>query len=72
LISALAERASKALNAAVAMEESAAKRIGAVAIILPTCIMVILEDPANVAAVIDEAAKNALRKKQVTEIAASA
>jgi len=67
LISALAERASKALNAAVAMEESAAKRIGAVAIILPTCHMVILEDPANVAAVIDEAAK-----KQVTEIAASA
>jgi hypothetical protein len=72
LISALTERASKALNAAAAMEESAAKRIGAVAIILPTCHMVILEDPANVAAVIDEAAKNALRKKQVTEIAASA
>jgi hypothetical protein len=54
------------------MEESAAKRMGAVAITLPTCHMVILEDPANVAAVIDEAAKNALRKKQVTEIAASA
>jgi len=42
-----------------AMEESAAKRMGAVTTILPTCHMVILEEPAKIAAVIDEAAKNA-------------
>jgi hypothetical protein len=63
LISALTERARKALNAAAAMEDSAAKRMGTVAIILPTCHMVILEDPANVAAVIDEAAKKRPKKK---------
>jgi pimeloyl-ACP methyl ester carboxylesterase len=41
------------------MEEMAAKRMGAVTTILPTCHMVILEEPAKIAAVIDEAAKNA-------------
>jgi hypothetical protein len=44
------------------MEELAAKRMGAVAITLPTCHMVILEEPAKVAAVIDQAAQEALSK----------
>jgi pimeloyl-ACP methyl ester carboxylesterase len=44
------------------MEESAAKKMGAITITLPTCHMVILEEPAKVAAIIDEAAKKALRK----------
>jgi hypothetical protein len=43
-----------------AMEDSAARRMGAVTTILPTCHMVILEEPAKVAAVIDEAARTAL------------
>ncbi len=43
-----------------AMEESAAKKMSAVTTTLPTCHMVILEEPAKVAAVIDEAAKQAL------------
>jgi pimeloyl-ACP methyl ester carboxylesterase len=43
-----------------AMEEFAAKRMGAVTITLPTCHMVILQEPAKVAAVIDEAARSAL------------
>jgi pimeloyl-ACP methyl ester carboxylesterase len=43
-----------------AMEESAAKKMGAITTTLPTCHMVILEEPAKVAAVIDEAAKKAL------------
>jgi pimeloyl-ACP methyl ester carboxylesterase len=43
-----------------AMEESAAKKMGAVTTTLPTCHMVILEKPAEVAAVIDQAAKTAL------------
>jgi pimeloyl-ACP methyl ester carboxylesterase len=43
-----------------AMEESAAKKMGAVTTTLPTCHMVILEEPAKVAAVINEAAKQAL------------
>jgi len=43
-----------------AMEESAAKKMGAVTTTLPTCHMVILEEPAKVAAVIDGAAKQAL------------
>jgi pimeloyl-ACP methyl ester carboxylesterase len=43
-----------------AMQESAAKKTGAVTTTLPTCHMVILEKPAEVAAVIDEAAKTAL------------
>jgi len=42
-----------------AMEESAAKKMGAVTITLPTCHMVILEEPAKVAAVIDKAERNA-------------
>jgi pimeloyl-ACP methyl ester carboxylesterase len=47
-----------------AMEESAARRMGAVTTTLPSCHMVILEEPAEVAAVIDEAAKTALTKQQ--------
>jgi pimeloyl-ACP methyl ester carboxylesterase len=43
-----------------AMEESSAKKMGAVTTILPTCHMVILEEPGKVAAVIHEAAKVAL------------
>jgi pimeloyl-ACP methyl ester carboxylesterase len=43
-----------------ATEESAAKKMGAITTTLPTCHMVILEEPAKVAAVIDEAAKKAL------------
>jgi pimeloyl-ACP methyl ester carboxylesterase len=46
-----------------AMEQMAAKRMGAVTITLPTCHMVILEEPAKVAAVIDQAAKEALSKE---------
>lgn len=42
-----------------AMEESAAKRMGAVTTILPTCHMVIMEEPAKIAAVSEEAATNA-------------
>jgi pimeloyl-ACP methyl ester carboxylesterase len=45
-----------------AMEESAAKKMGAVTTTLPTCHMVMLEEPAKVAAVIDEAARKALTK----------
>jgi pimeloyl-ACP methyl ester carboxylesterase len=47
-----------------AMEESAARRMGAVTTSLPACHMVILEEPAKVAAVIDEAARTALTKQQ--------
>jgi pimeloyl-ACP methyl ester carboxylesterase len=43
-----------------AMQESAAKKMEATTTTLPTCHMVILEEPAKVAAVIDEAAKQAL------------
>jgi len=45
-----------------AMEESAAKKMGAVTTTLSTCHMSILEEPAKVAAVIDDAAKKALTK----------
>lgn len=45
-----------------AMEEAAAKRMGAVTVTLPTCHMVILQEPAKVAEVIDQAAKTALSK----------
>jgi pimeloyl-ACP methyl ester carboxylesterase len=45
-----------------AMEAAAAKRMGAVTTTLPTCHMVILQEPAKVAAVIDQAAKNALSR----------
>jgi pimeloyl-ACP methyl ester carboxylesterase len=46
-----------------AMEELGAKRMGAVTTTLPTCHMVILEEPAKVAEVIDEAARKALAKQ---------
>ena len=46
-----------------AMEDSTARRMGAVTTTLPTCHMVILEEPAKVAAVIDEAARMALTKQ---------
>jgi pimeloyl-ACP methyl ester carboxylesterase len=45
-----------------AMEEAAAKRMGAVTTILPTCHMVIQQEPAKVAAVIDQAAQTVLAK----------
>jgi pimeloyl-ACP methyl ester carboxylesterase len=45
-----------------AMEEANAKKLGAVATTLSTCHLAMLEQPANVAAVIDLAAKKALRK----------
>jgi pimeloyl-ACP methyl ester carboxylesterase len=44
------------------MEASAAKKMSAITTTLPTCHMVILEDPAKVAAILDEAAKKALSK----------
>jgi hypothetical protein len=47
------------------MEESAAKRMGAVMTTVATCHMSILQEPATVAAVIDEAARNAMVKKQL-------
>jgi len=46
-----------------AMEESAAKRMGAITTILSTCHMSILEEPEKVTAVIDDAAKNALKNR---------
>jgi pimeloyl-ACP methyl ester carboxylesterase len=45
-----------------AMEVSAAKRMGATATTLPTCHLAMLEQPEEVAAVIDDAAKKALKK----------
>ena len=45
-----------------AMEESAARRMGAVTTTVETCHMSILQEPATVAAVIDEAARTALAK----------
>jgi pimeloyl-ACP methyl ester carboxylesterase len=47
-----------------AMEESAAKEMGAVTTTLATCHMSLLEEPAKVAAVIDDAAKKALTKQR--------
>jgi pimeloyl-ACP methyl ester carboxylesterase len=44
-----------------AMEEMMAKRMGAVTVSLPTCHMVIQQAPADVAAMIDQAARNALK-----------
>jgi pimeloyl-ACP methyl ester carboxylesterase len=55
-----------------AMEEAVAKRMGAVTITLPNCHMVILEEPAKVAAVIDQAAKTALSKNSAALIAEKA
>ena len=45
-----------------AMEESAAKRMGATATTLPTCHLAMLEQPDKVAAVIEDAAQKSLRK----------
>jgi pimeloyl-ACP methyl ester carboxylesterase len=45
-----------------AMEQAAAKRMGAVTTTVETCHMSILQEPAKIAAVIDEAAKQALTK----------
>jgi pimeloyl-ACP methyl ester carboxylesterase len=54
------------------MEESAAKRMGAVTTTVATCHMSILQDPATVAAVIDEAARNAISKQTEIERARTA
>jgi hypothetical protein len=54
------------------MEEAAAKKMGAVTTILSTCHMVILEEPAKVAKVIDEAARNAMVKQSEIEKANAA
>ena len=43
-----------------AMQESAAKKMGAVTTVVATCHMSILEEPERITAVIDDAAKNAL------------
>jgi hypothetical protein len=48
----------------VEMELAAAKRIGAVMTTLPTCHMVILQEPPEVAAVIDEAARKVNAKQK--------
>lgn len=44
-----------------AMETANAKKMGAVTVTLPTCHMVIMQEPVKVAALIDEAARTALR-----------
>jgi hypothetical protein len=46
----------------------AEKRMGAVTTILPTCHMVILEEPAKVAAVIDEAARTLAVSRTAQEV----
>jgi pimeloyl-ACP methyl ester carboxylesterase len=51
-----------------AMEEAAARRMGAVTITLPTCHMLILQKPEKVAEVIDQAAKTALSKNSAALI----
>jgi hypothetical protein len=45
------------------MERASAKKMGAVTITLSTCHMSILEEPARVAMVIDQAAKDALNEE---------
>jgi pimeloyl-ACP methyl ester carboxylesterase len=45
-----------------AMEEAAAKKMNATATTLPTCHVAMLQDPAKVADVIDDAARKALKK----------
>src|SRR5271170_5869151 len=45
-----------------AMEEASAKRMGAVATTLPTCHLAMLEEPAKVAVVVEDAANNSLKK----------
>jgi pimeloyl-ACP methyl ester carboxylesterase len=49
-----------------ALGEATAKRIGATATTLPTCHVAMLEQPAKVAAVIDDAAKKALAARAAT------
>jgi pimeloyl-ACP methyl ester carboxylesterase len=46
-----------------AMEAAAAKRMGAVTTVRPTCHMVIQQEPETVAAIIDDAARKALSKQ---------
>jgi pimeloyl-ACP methyl ester carboxylesterase len=46
-----------------AMEAAAAKRMGAVTTVRPTCHMVIQQEPKTVAAIIDDAARKALSKQ---------
>ena len=55
-----------------AMEETAANKMGAVTTTVATCHMSILQDPATVAAVIDEAARNAMVKQSEIEKANAA
>jgi pimeloyl-ACP methyl ester carboxylesterase len=55
-----------------AMEEASAKKMGAVTTTLSTCHMVIMEEPAKVAKVIDEAARNAMMKQSEIEKASTA
>lgn len=50
-----------------ALEEASAKKMGAVTTTLSTCHMVIMEEPAKVAKVIDEAARNAMMKQSEIE-----
>jgi pimeloyl-ACP methyl ester carboxylesterase len=45
------------------MEEASAKKMGATATTLPTCHLAILEEPARVASVIDDAAKKSLQAR---------
>jgi pimeloyl-ACP methyl ester carboxylesterase len=45
-----------------AMEESSAKRLGATATTLQSCHLAMLQEPSKVAAVIEEAARNSLKK----------
>jgi pimeloyl-ACP methyl ester carboxylesterase len=54
-----------------AMEAAAAKKMGAITTTLPACHMVILEDPAAVAAMIDDAARNALKRSQDRSVTSS-
>jgi pimeloyl-ACP methyl ester carboxylesterase len=44
-----------------AMEEAAAKKLGAKTTVLPTCHLALLEQPAKIAAIIGDAAKSALK-----------
>jgi len=55
-----------------AMEETAANKMGAVTTTVATCHMSILQDPATVAAVIDEAARSAMSKQSEIEKANAA
>jgi pimeloyl-ACP methyl ester carboxylesterase len=50
-----------------AMEEAAARKMNAVTTTLPTCHMVILEDPSAVVKMIDEAARTVLTQRELTQ-----